>query len=175
MDNYIQVLLFVIIAIILLWLGLMFFFRLKGKNRGHYQGSSAPESGGSQGSDLFWERGKHKSPVETGKTKTCPVCSANLPEGEQVKTVAFPAFNNSKDRMMHIHGCVFCLPNMDWKAETNQKIKNRPPGSGGRKRICPVCKAVLAPDDFLAARIFERALRKNHVHVLGCSRCRKVK
>jgi hypothetical protein len=54
---------------------------------------------------------------------------------------------------MHIRGCVYCL-------------------NGERDRVCPVCGARLGANDILIARMFERP-RRAHVHVLGCSKCRK--
>jgi hypothetical protein len=87
-----------------------------------------------------------------GAPQTCPVCSARLEKGELVKSMAYPSFNG-KDRLMHIKGCAYCL-------------------GGDRPRLCPVCGARLREDEILIARIFERPGRA-HVHVLGCSRCRK--
>jgi hypothetical protein len=119
------------------------------------------------GYTLFFRTGDHSAAgrgrkrrlshgaVETGlpgSPQTCPVCSARLEKGERVKSTAFPSFTG-KDRMMFIRGCVYCL-------------------EGGRDRTCPVCGAVLASDDILIARMFERPGR-SHVHVLGCSRCRE--
>jgi hypothetical protein len=56
------------------------------------------------------------------------------------------------DRLMYIAGCYYCL-------------------EGDRPRVCPVCGAVLNPDENLIARLFDKPGR-SHVHVLGCSRCR---
>jgi hypothetical protein len=54
---------------------------------------------------------------------------------------------------MHITGCVYCL-------------------DGSRPRICPVCGTELTPEEILFARFFEKPGR-SHVHVLGCTRCRR--
>jgi len=100
-----------------------------------------------------WAKKKHRK--QTNDSQFCPVCLYKIFRGELVKTIAFPKKANSSDCLMHIKGCVNCLEN------------NKP-------RQCPICKADLSVDDFLVARMFERRGQKNHVHVLGCSRCRKV-
>jgi hypothetical protein len=78
-----------------------------------------------------------------------------LLKGEQVKTVVFPSAAGGIDQLMYMKGCHSCLEN-------------------GVPRRCPVCKKKLSLEDFLVARMFERARRKNHIHVLGCNHCRKV-
>ena len=88
-----------------------------------------------------------------GDRKFCLVCSAKLDEGQLVSSVAYPASKGSKDRLMHIRGCTYCL-------------------SGQRERICPVCKIELTEEDHLISRLFERSIRRSHVHVIGCSKCR---
>ncbi|MDR2370809.1 MAG: hypothetical protein LBD71_04960 [Treponema sp.] len=90
-----------------------------------------------------------------GSPQTCPVCSAILNDGDLVKSSAFPSFNG-KDRLMYLRGCVYCL-------------------EGGRPRFCPVCGVHLKDDEILVARMFEWPRRRPHVHVLGCSRCRRFK
>ena len=89
-----------------------------------------------------------------GDPQTCPVCSAKLGDGELVKSAAFPSLNGGRDRFMHIRGCIYCL-------------------HGDRDRVCPVCGAVLRDNEILISRLFERPGRRSHVHVLGCSRCRR--
>jgi len=90
------------------------------------------------------------------KTLPCPVCGARLEEGELVKSSIFPSFNG-KERLMHIRGCGYCLEGAPL---------------GGRQRVCPVCGAILNPAEYLIAKMFDHP-GKRHVHVLGCSRCRK--
>ncbi|MDR1574954.1 MAG: hypothetical protein LBS37_03010 [Treponema sp.] len=90
-----------------------------------------------------------------GDPQVCPVCSARLNKGELIKSMAFPSLTGGKDRFMHIRGCVYCL-------------------EGDRRRLCPVCGASLLNNEILIARMFERPHRRSHVHVLGCSRCRKT-
>jgi hypothetical protein len=53
---------------------------------------------------------------------------------------------------MHISGCVYCL-------------------EGDRRRVCPVCGAVLQDGEYLIARLYDKPVR-SHVHVQGCTRCR---
>jgi len=104
---------------------------------------------------LPWSK-KRKFKGTPGEARVCPVCSILMVKGDTLKTVAFPpATPNSIDRMMHIKGCYSCLNN------------NVP-------RRCPICKAKLSVNDFLVARMFERPYTKNHIHILGCNRCRKV-
>ena len=97
--------------------------------------------------------GKKASP---GDPQVCPVCSTKLVSGDLVRTIAFPSITGGKDRLMHIRGCVFCI-------------------EGKIKRSCPVCRKSLYVEDILVARMFDRSFRRSHVHVLGCSQCRKHK
>ena len=100
---------------------------------------------------------RHKKPRSVGmpgEPQICPVCSAKLNDGEMVSSAAFPSLNGGKDRFMHIKGCLYCL-------------------RGDRDRICPVCGIVLKDNEILISRFFERPGRRSHVHVLGCSRCRR--
>jgi len=91
-----------------------------------------------------------------GEAKVCPVCTMLMMKGDRLKTIVFPPRkSNDIDCIMHIKGCYSCL---------NNEVPRR----------CPVCKAKLNVDDFLLARMFKRPGKKNHVHVLGCNRCKKV-
>ena len=94
---------------------------------------------------------KPKGESFPGAPRTCPVCCARLNKGERVKSAAFPSLGGY-DRLMHISGCVYCI-------------------QGDRRRVCPVCGAVLREEEFLVARLYEKPVR-SHVHVLGCSRCK---
>jgi transposase len=88
-----QVLVFIMIGIGLLWFGYTLFFR-----------------GGPDGRSVFGRK-KPPKPAEeriAGDPQTCPVCASKLEKGELVKSSAFPSFNG-KDRLMHIMGCVYCL------------------------------------------------------------------
>jgi hypothetical protein len=136
MAAFIQILLFTIVGVILLWFGFTLFFSLP---------AGAPA--GSRARRAKRPRGESYP----GAPRTCPVCSARLEKGQRVTSSAFPSLGGA-DRLMHISGCVYCL-------------------KGGRRRVCPVCGAVLREDEFLVARLFEKPVR-SHVHVLGCSRCK---
>ena len=99
------------------------------------------------------KRKRWRKSGKPGDPQVCPVCSAILKKGELVSSHAFPSLSGGRDRLMHIQGCYFCL------------IKDRP-------RRCPVCGNNLNTNDYLISRMFERPRRKNHVHVLGCTRCK---
>jgi hypothetical protein len=88
-----------------------------------------------------------------GEAGVCPVCSALLLNGAQIKSALFPG---DKERMCHIFGCPHCHPYKD--------------DSVARK--CPVCKKTVPQEGYLIARLFERPNKKRHVHILGCTVCR---
>ena len=138
MGDILQVFVFIICGIVLLWLGYYLFFGPLSPIYPH----------------LPWSK-KRRPDIVPKISQYCPVCSYQLKKGEQLKTVVFPSRSMYKDRIMHIHGCPYCL-------------ENRVP------RKCPVCKRNISNSDFLLARMFERSMQKNHVHVLGCNKCRKV-
>jgi len=90
--------------------------------------------------------------------RTCPLCSSEMGSGERVSSKLFPG---KGDRIMHIFGCPSCWP-----------------PSLSRKRICPVCGREISREGWVVARYFDRtkgadAGPKAHVHVLGCTECRK--
>ena len=64
---------------------------------------------------------------------------------------------NSRQKNMIIMGCPHCYPHCE----------------PGLKRICPVCHKTVEQDQSLTARLFNKALGKKHVHVVGCSNCHK--
>jgi len=140
-----EVLIFVIIGVILLWFGYTLFF-----------GIGVPAFGG-RGKWFRVRRSRaHEPSAEEGAPgdpQTCPVCAAKLDGGQLVSSLAFPSLNGGKDRFMHIRGCVYCL-------------------SGRRNRLCPVCERILKGDEILVCRLFERPRRRAHVHVLGCTCCK---
>ncbi|QQO10226.1 hypothetical protein [Breznakiella homolactica] len=93
MGSYFQALLFIILAVILLWFGYNLFWSLTGgKSRGKRRKTQKKSSGEGV----------------PGAPRTCPVCSARLERGERVKSAAFPSMGGT-DRLMHISGCVYCL------------------------------------------------------------------
>ena len=95
-----------------------------------------------------------KNTADAGDPKTCPVCKSKLTDGELVQTQAYPSITGGRDRMMHIQGCVYCI-------------------RGDFERSCPVCYSTLSTRDKLVARMFERPLRRNHIHILGCFKCKQ--
>lgn len=103
--------------------------------------------------------------------KPCPLCASMLRKGQTVKSKVIEIMpSNSmstqgrfsenrlgiKETMAHVFGCPFCWPSNP----------NHP-------RVCPFCKATLGADDYVIARYFEKNQGRNHLHVLGCTRCRK--
>ena len=103
----------------------------------------------------FFPFKKKKITGEYGDPQVCPLCSIKLNRGELVKTMAFPSISGGRDRLMFIRGCFTCL------------YENFP-------RRCPVCGTSLTTDDFLISRMFERVNARNHVHVMGCNRCKNM-
>ena len=84
----------------------------------------------------------------------CPLCSADLEEGQRVRSVAFTAPAGGRfagERIMHISGCPHCL-------------------YGDKARTCPVCSASLTQDEILVARVFQDK-GKTSVRIFGCSKC----
>jgi hypothetical protein len=142
-----QVLAFVFIGIALLWFGFALFFN-----------GVIPvwDAGGRTGKRRNSATKAGKAEGAPGDPQICPVCSLKLKSGEMVSSAAFPSLNGGKDRFMHIRGCIYCL-------------------AGERDRVCPVCGTILVGDEILICRLFERPGRRSHVHVLGCSRCKKHK
>ena len=96
-----------------------------------------------------------KNMGEYGDPQVCPLCSVKLTTGDLVKTLAFPSITGGRDRLMFIRGCFNCM------------YDEFP-------RTCPVCKNNLSSSDYLISRMFERATTRNHVHVLGCNKCKNV-
>ncbi|MDR1143663.1 MAG: hypothetical protein LBK77_05515 [Spirochaetaceae bacterium] len=95
MTAFIQILLFIIVGVILLWFGFTLFFALPAGT-----GTSARRGR---------RRGKQpRGESYPGAPRTCPVCSARLEKGERVTSLAFPSLGGA-DRLMHISGCVYCL------------------------------------------------------------------
>jgi len=172
MDSNLKLLLYIIIGLLLMWVGYKLYFTFY-KNKKDDQGlkspDSAPGSGGAPGSGAAPGSGnapgsgakpplkKFKGTEDSGGLMICPICLFKMDNSEMIKTTAFPPLSkDSKDRLMHIHGCVYCM-------------------DGKRERICPVCGKTIGVKDFLVARIFDRSVRRSHVHVLGCTQCRPLK
>jgi len=94
MREFLDVLIFVVIGVALLWFGYTLF-----------ASSGIPALGGERGQRKLKPKGESKP----GEPQTCPVCSAKLQGGELVSSAAFPSLNGGKDRFMHIRGCIYCL------------------------------------------------------------------
>ena len=95
MGQFIEVLIFVIMGVILLWFGYTFYAKLSTSVWG-------------------WSPRRHKGIKPKGEgtpgdPQTCPVCSAKLDQGQLVSSAAFPSLNGGKDRFLHIRGCIYCL------------------------------------------------------------------
>ncbi|MFO7782258.1 MAG: hypothetical protein R6W94_11600 [Spirochaetia bacterium] len=114
--------------------------------------------------------------------KPCPICHTMLRRGERLHTVVYTsggrqprgggaedapgsadgtsrapeqsAPRRDEDTLTHIFGCPYCYPPDD-----------------EHPRYCPVCERKLGPEDYVIARMFNRAPR-SHIHVLGCTQCR---
>lgn len=112
---------------------------------------------------IFWYlRYSQKQKLKNTKKKVvqnvkCPLCSSDLYVGENLISKVYRPMN-VPDQLMTVWGCPHCYP----KCEP------------GVKRICPVCHKPVAADQSLTARLFNKALGKKHVHVLGCSNCHKA-
>jgi len=173
MDSNLKLLLYIIIGLLLMWVGYKLYFTFFKKENMKKQGLKSPNgapgsgaksgSGGASGSDGAPGSGakpplkKNKDTEDSGGLMLCPICLFKMDNSEMIKTTAFPPMTpDSKDRLMHIHGCVYCM-------------------GGKRERICPVCGKTISVKDFLIARIFDRSVRRSHVHVLGCTQCRPLK
>jgi len=144
--TYLHILGLVIIGILLLWIGYTLFF--------------------SSWSPFFprvfslrellnnWGK-REKLSGAPDDPQVCPVCCRRLIRGELVKSIAFPSLSGGRERLMYIKGCVICL---------HENVPRR----------CPVCGSNLDMEDFLVSRMFTRTESKNHVHVLGCNKCKRV-
>jgi hypothetical protein len=100
--------------------------------------------------------------------KPCPLCGTMLRRGETVRSVVFSGgaavskttgsrSGRPVDYLTHIFGCPYCHP------------ANRE-----HPRECPVCKKIVPDDGYVIARMFDKPDRK-HVHVLGCTHCRRLR
>ncbi|MDR1466601.1 MAG: hypothetical protein LBI40_03155 [Treponema sp.] len=95
------------------------------------------------------------APILPTRKPICPLCSATLEDGENIKSTAFPQSTRLiNEKIVGIRGCPHCL-------------------HGRRRRMCPVCSALLTIDDTLVARMIENE-GKTSVKIFGCSKCREV-
>ena len=154
MQTFLEILMYCIIGAALIF-GYTIFFRgglpFLGKSSGKKSSGGKP---GQNSAGVINSSSVSQDDEERKKSKLCPVCNTKLYKEESVSSSAFPSFNG-EERFMHIKGCPYCL-------------------KGNNERSCPVCKSILDGEDILIARLFEKPGKRVHVHVIGCSRCRKT-
>jgi endogenous inhibitor of DNA gyrase (YacG/DUF329 family) len=90
MQEYVQLLMIVIVGVALLSFGFTLFIGQWAKMRSNRD----DRSHGEKSSNDF---------------QACPICSSKLKRGDLVKTLAFPSITGGKDRLMHIRGCAYCI------------------------------------------------------------------
>ncbi len=124
-----------------------------------------------------------RSRRQFGVVKPCPLCGSMLEKGEKVRTKVFTVENPGKkqamgitDSLVHMYGCQYCDPRdrlADPEPEPNVIPGPGHPVHSRPRRICPVCSQELGSKDHVVARLFEQDNKKPHLHVIGCTRCRK--
>ena len=97
-------------------------------------------------------------PKEEILGKPCPICQWPLQPNQRVHSVIY---RGESDIIMHIFGCPFC-----YKEHPKQQYDST------TSRTCPSCHKPLSDGEYAVARLFEKP-GKNHVHVLGCYKCRR--
>ena len=102
--------------------------------------------------------GQAKTQNKTGGVSlvTCPMCNMPLEKGQNLISKVYRPMD-VPDQRCTINGCPHCYPRLE----------------PGLKRICPVCHKEVELDQSLTARLFNKAMGKKHVHVVGCSNCHK--
>jgi len=90
MQDYVQLLTFVIVGVALLSFGFTLVMGHFGKMRLNRD-------------DL------PKGEKSSSEFQACPICSTKLKKGDLVKTLAFPSITGGKDRLMHVRGCAYCM------------------------------------------------------------------
>lgn len=109
---------------------------------------------------------KSAEPEQLERRRPCPLCATMGQKTDRIHGVNYiqEDGNKYKSRMeveeilTHVFGCPACWP-----------VNPEHP------RICPVCRQTLSADGFLVARTFRRKGKKDHVHVLGCTECKRVR
>jgi predicted nucleic acid-binding Zn ribbon protein len=95
--------------------------------------------------------------------RPCPVCGTMIRRGETVHSVYYSrGSGNHKLPVQEIHTEIFGCPHC-W------------PANADHPRICPVCGKTVSDDGYLVARTFRKPGRKDHVHVIGCTECKRVR
>lgn len=97
-------------------------------------------------------RGRSKTAETTDekRTRPCPLCGTLLKRGETVKTVVY---TKKADTLAEVYGCPYCYGE-----------------SATAVRTCPVCKKPVPENGCVIGRMFKEG---RHLHVLGCTGCRK--
>lgn len=95
--------------------------------------------------------------------KPCPVCGSMLKKGQTVHSVYYRNAGRHENLKVeeiftHIYGCPHCWPD-----------------NSQHPRTCPVCSKTLSKDGYLVARTYRKAGKKDHVHVVGCTECKRVR
>lgn len=123
-----------------------------------------------KGQPLFSKHRSSRSSAEPElleeRMRPCPVCATMGQKTDRIHGVNYiqEDGNKYKSRMeveeilTHVFGCPACWP-----------------ANPEHPRICPVCRQTLSADGFLVARTFRRKGKKDHVHVLGCTECKRVR
>ena len=88
----------------------------------------------------------------------CPVCDSGLVGKERIISRVYHTETDS-NQLCNIMGCPHCFPYSEM----------------GVRRKCPVCTKIIPQEGYLIARIFYHQNRKNHVHIIGCTECHKIK
>ena len=83
----------------------------------------------------------------------CILCGSQLYKGENIKS---EEFKGEKESIVHIYGCPNCYGK---NAQSPRK--------------CPICKKAMPDDGYLMGRMWKRKNGKLHLHVSGCTVCRK--
>ncbi len=104
----------------------------------------------------FYSKGQPVSKSKNLQPVKCPLCNSSLYVGENIISKVYRPMN-VPDQLMIVMGCPHCYPACE----------------PGVKRICPVCHKAVAQNQSLTARLFNKAMGKKHVHVIGCSNCHK--
>jgi len=96
MRDYLQVLIFIVLGIILLWFVYAIFM-------GQWMSVRR------QMRSMPGKKGPQKRAAAPGDPKLCPLCKSKLAAGELVQTKAFASMAGKRERIMHIQGCVYCI------------------------------------------------------------------
>ena len=112
--------------------------------------SSAPSGASGAIKQALGAEGQGKAGPRPG---ACALCGSKLAVGESMRSDILPG---GGDRLMRVYGCPHCL------GSESERVS----------RYCPVCDSALGPTDHAIALYVERPGRK-HVHILGCTICRK--